>query len=428
MSDAKIDITLPLETTYTLNDGKKIRIVKTKKESFLAPFQYKDSVSNKIAMGIAEDPVLLKFLFLRSKSTPRFYGSLETTVTFPLVLEPGYNFKKNLENREDYQRRNEQLEKMLEINKNEMQVVWNNMTQEFFGIVAEQPRIHQLLKSRSPKSFDDLTLEIVKIAKENSDMKEYAKNNMQTIGMYAYEAETLSKIKEFSDLSVYAQQNCALLNSSLKLPDNKDQLCASLAILAKHTDFSIEALCLDCWYEHRHFPFTLKISRAKTVDLSTNCQTCSGNGIVYKTSFVFPSEMNSLLSEDNSWAYEVFVGHAVANCDFIKKIYAHKKIQPYDKAGKVQSGVEVDIIAITNDDKLVIIEVTKQHDKNNILENMDTKIKVLSEYNIPYHKLIYVTASDADNYYVISKHNAIFALKHLTNLKYFIEQFVVEDK
>ena len=107
MSDAKTDITLPLETTYTLNDGKKIRIVKTKKESFLAPFQYKDSVSNKIAMGIAEDPVLLKFLFLRSKSTPRFYGSLETTVTFPLVLEPGYNFKKNLENREDYQRRNE---------------------------------------------------------------------------------------------------------------------------------------------------------------------------------------------------------------------------------------------------------------------------------------------------------------------------------
>ena len=64
-------------------------------------------------------------------------------------------------------------------------------------------------------------------------------------------------------------------------------------------------------------------------------------------------------------------------------LYVHKKIQPHDKVGKVQSGVEVDIIAITNDDKLVIIKVTKQHDKNNILEDMGTKIRVLNEYKIP---------------------------------------------
>ena len=424
-----ISITLQVEKDHDLSNDKRIRIIPTKKESFFAPFQHKDSISYKISMGIAEDPLLLKFLFLKSTNTTSFYGSRGTIITFPLILEPTYDFKGNLEDREDYKRRNESLEKILERNTNEIKEAWGNMTKEFLSIMIEQPKIQQLLKSRSPRSLEELTREMTKVTKENDDMIEHAKGNIKTLGRYTYEAQILLKLKEFVELSNDARQNCMSLNSYLKLPDNKEQICSSIATLAKYTDFSIEAVCLDCWYEHRQLPFTFEMSRATKIDLSSNCQTCSGMGIIHKISFGFPSEVNSLLLEDSSWLYEVFIGHAIASYDFIKKVYVHKKIQPYDKDGKVQKGMEADIIAITNDDKLVIIEVTKQQDKSNIHENIETKIKNLQEYGIPYHKLIYVTASNADNFYDISNHNTrIFALKHLTNLEGFIREFVMNNK
>ena len=427
MSNAKICVTLPIEVDHDLSNSKRIRIGKTKKESFFAAFQDKDSVSNKIAIRIAEDPLLLKFIFLRSTTTTTFYRSGGIIVTYPLILESNYDFKKKLEEREDYKRRHGVLEKTLEKNTKEIKEAWSNMIREFLSTVTEQPRIKQLLRSRSQKSLDGLAQEMTKVMKENDNIVEHVKGNVQTLGRYTYEAQILSKLKEYVELSAKAQQNCMSLTSSLKLPDDKEQLCSSIATLAKHTVFSIEAVCLDCWYEHKEYPFTLEMSRVTQIDLPSNCQTCSGKGIVCKISCEFPSGVNSLFLEDSSWIYEVFIGYAINSYDFIKKVYVHKKIQLY-KDGMVQSGIEADIIAITNDDKLVIIEVTKQHDVNNIHDNVDRKIKCLNDFGIPYHKLIYITASDLNNFFDVSDHNVrVFALKHLTNLEDFVREFIVDS-
>ena len=133
---------------------------------------------------------------------------------------------------------------MLASNTEEIKEVWGNMTKEFLSIMVEQPKIQQILKFRSPKHLDDLTQEMTKVTKENDELIEHAKGNMKTLGRYAYEAEILSKIKEFSELAENAQQNCASLSLQLELPRDKKQLCASITTLAKYTNFSMESVCL----------------------------------------------------------------------------------------------------------------------------------------------------------------------------------------
>ena len=366
-------------------------------------------------------------IFLRSTTTTTFYRSEGIIITYPLILEPTYTFEKKLEERGDYKRRYEVLRKTLEQNNNKIREAWSNMLGEFLNTVTDQPRIKQLLTTRSQKSLDGLAQEMTKIVKENDVVNKHVKGNVLALSRYMHEAQILLKLKEYGELSTKAEQNCALLNSSLKLPDNKEQLCSAIATLAKHAVFSIEAVCLDCWYEHKEYPFTLEMSRVTQIDLPNSCQTCSGKGIIYKISCEFPPGVNSLFLEDSSWIYEVFIGYAISNYNFIKKVYVHKKIQTYED-GKIKSGIEADVVVITNDDKLVIVEVTKQHDISNIHNNIERKIKSLNDFKIPYDKLIYVTASDQNNFFDFSNNNTrVFSLKHLTNLEYFIRDFVVDD-
>ena len=151
---------------------------------------------------------------------------------------------------------------------------------------------------------------------------------------------------------------------------------------------------------------------------------CSENGIIHKVKITFPTDLNGLLLGETNWLYEVFIGHLISNFDFIKNVYVHKKIQPYEN-GEVKSGVEVDVIAITNDSKLILIEVTKQRDDSNIREHIETKIKILEKHCIPYDKIIYVTASKADQFYDIKeKHTRIFGMSHIPNLKHFVKCFI----
>lgn len=426
MSQSKIVIILPLEIDVPLHRGDKVRIVKTKKESLFQPFTSPDSVANKICMDVSEDPLLLKFLFLKSVVNTSFYDTARTTITFPFLLDPSFNFKKNLEDRDDYKRRQEKLINVLERNTNEVNEVWANMIKEFLSLMIEQPKIKQLVRSRSPKSLDDITKEITNVVKNNADMKEHAKSNFKTLARYASEIQILTNLKDFSEFSNDAQINCNSIHhdSHFKLPAKKDQICTALGILAKHTDFTIKSMCLDCWFEKCQLPFTSEISRVNSIQLLSQCPTCFGVGLIHKIEIGFPSDLNSLLLGETSWLYEVFIGYMVSSYDFFKKVYVHKKVQPYSD-GKVKSGIEIDVIAITTDDKLIVIEVTKQRDESNIRENIETKIKNLEEYEIPYDKLIYITASKAEMYYDIShKNTRIFALDHISNLKGFISDFV----
>ena len=414
-----------METDIQLFNGKKIRIVKTKKELLFHAFEHPDSIANKISVNISEDPILLKFLFLKSIVEPSIDNASGTTITIPFIFNLEYDFKKSCESRDDYDRRNSKLNEILDTNRSIIQQVFMTVTKDFFGEIMYRPKIKRLFKSRTIPAMDDFDQELSKSIKNDENIKTNLESFVKTIARYSDQTQILSKLKEFTEIASDAQMNChAIHNDRFRMPDKKNEICTALALLAKDTVFSTESVCLDCWYEKNQLPFSSDISRVTSIKFEEKCPACSENGIIHKVKITFPTDLNGLLLGETSWLYEVFIGYLISSFDFIKNVYVHKKIQPYEN-GEVKSGVEVDVIAITNDSKLILIEVTKQRDDSNIREHIETKIKILEEHCIPYDKIIYVTASKADQFYDIKEKNTrIFGMSHIPNLKRFIKCFI----
>ena len=427
MVNDKINITLPIELDVNLKNGKKIRIVKTKKESLFHAFDLQDSVANKISSDIADDPLLLKFLFLKSSAEPPIDDAIGTTITIPFIFNHEYDFNKYCNEREDYDRQNKKLNEILDKNKKMISEIVISFIKEFFGEIMDKPNIIRLFKSRSNASLDDFTNELSKSIKDES-VKNNLESSIKTMVIHSDQIQILSKLKEYAEIVSDAQINCrAIHNDIFKIPEKKVEICTALEILTRHTVFSIESLCLDCWYKKRQLPFFSDISRMTSIKFEDICPACSDKGLVHKIQITLPYDFNGLLLGDASWAYEVFIGYLISNLDFIKNVYVHKKIQLYDN-GEVKTGTEVDVIAITSDCKLILIEVTKQRDDTEIRESLEKKIRILEDYNIPYDKIIYVTASNATQYYDIKTKNArIFGMSHIHNLEKFIKEFIVEQ-
>ena len=139
-----------------------------------------------------------------------------------------------------------------------------------------------------------------------------------------------------------------------------------------------------------------------------------------------PKILNSLLLLERSWFYEVIIGYAVSKLDFVKNVYIHKKIQAYEN-GAVKTGVEADVIIITNDNKLFIIEVTKQGDTSNIMKTISRKIDHFKEAGIPYEKIMYFTADKQTKYWDIPKSTRVFTIHHLPNLQDFVKEWVSQN-
>ena len=55
------------------------------------------------------------------------------------------------------------------------------------------------------------------------------------------------------------------------------------------------------------------------------------------------------------------------------------------------SGQQLDIFAITNDDKILLVEVTTSKDLNKVLEVVNKKKEKLK--NFPYNALVFITPS-----------------------------------
>ena len=343
-----------------------------------------------------------------------------------MILNSSYDFDKNLSEREDYKRRKKEIDDALDKNTNYTKEVYNGIIKELLTSIVDQPEIIKFLKSRKANNVDALTQELSKITNNKVVMDDIT-TSIAALEEYVQESTILSKINEYSEVSGTARKNCLSLNID-NTNSNIQEVFTSISTLAKYTILSLHTVCLDCWYVQRELPYTSEVSRIVDVTLLDTCPTCHGNGIIHKISFEFPTDLTALFTTSNSVAYEVFIGYVIAKYDFIKMVYVHKKINSYNKDGKMQKGIESDIIAITNDDQLIIIEVTKQDDPSNLFSNLETKLHVLSEYEIPYDKLIYITASPANEYYSPGNKQArLFALKHLRDLETFMREFVTKN-
>ena len=416
----KLEVFFLKETDVVLFNHKKVRIEKTKKERLFSSFKDHDSISFQIISRIAENPQLIQFMFLESEPAYSL-GSGEMSISFPLILDPSYDYKRRHE-REDYKTQHEKLIARHSRTQNESFDLWKPIWDEWTRALASDQSMVRVLTERKI-NYGRVRKIIDNFFENNPKFSIAQSEQIRLLSHYFYEIQTLGKLQESSKIIKNAEKNCRSLHStSMDLPHDKQQITSALSKLSKHADFSIESVCMDCWYEKDQLPFIAKFTNTKSVEIIDRCKNCDGTGIVHKINIEFPRSVNSLLLLDSSWLYEVIIGKAISKLAIVKQVYVHKKIQAYEE-GRLLKGVEVDVIVITNDNKLYLIEVTKQADTSNIVKNITRKTELFKNAKIPFEKIMYFTSDDKD-IHLDTNEARIFQIKHLPRLAKFVEEWI----
>ena len=127
---------------------------------------------------------------------------------------------------------------------------------------------------------------------------------------------------------------------------------------------------------------------------------------------------------ESNWLYDIIIGNAIANMDFVKDVYIHKKIRTVID-GKDQKSIEADITIITNNNKLLLAEVTTQSDNSEITSEIANKCMNLKNSQVPYDKIMYFTSSTSEDFRDLGPFKArIFGLKHLYRLDDFVTYWI----
>ena len=128
-----------------------------------------------------------------------------------------------------------------------------------------------------------------------------------------------------------AEKNSKYLHSEyLQLPQEKKQISTAKSKLAQLVDFSIESVCLDCWFEKDQLPFVSNLTNTNQILVHDQCLNCSGTGIIHKFDMKFPRSVTSLLMMDSSWFYEIIIGYAVSTLDQVKQFFCSQKVQAFE--------------------------------------------------------------------------------------------------
>lgn len=143
---------------------------------------------------------------------------------------------------------------------------------------------------------------------------------------------------------------------------------------------------------------------------------------------MYPRGLHKILLPDSNWLQEIIIGYALSGLKNVKRIYVHKKIHLSPLHQSEGEGVESDVSLITEDGKLIIIEVTRQNDLDNIIVIADRKIANLKKKNIPFNSICFVTSSVTSDHFIAMKDNAkIFLAHHLKDLPNFVEKEFLES-
>lgn len=201
----KVTTFLLLDQDITLSNGKKIRIGRTKKEIMFETFKHAESIGTKIVEEIAENSILRQFVFLESKPDYSYYSEAGTSIVYPLVLDPNYNFERE-SIRQDYKDQMTKL-KELKVKHNEgWLTMWQTSLTEMMESLTEEAPIMRVLKDQRSFTYEKLNEAIDKTTKENPKFFEAHTKNLQAFTKHAYEAQTLGRVEKYIEIAKQAQK------------------------------------------------------------------------------------------------------------------------------------------------------------------------------------------------------------------------------
>gem|GEM_PF-2763929 len=405
-----------------MQGGRRINVTKQKTDSALSAFRNADSGSSKFATTVADNSILRTMFFLQSKSSSSIDLRFPVVEEFPLVLDPTLDIFDKL--KRDYSNDTNDTKEKYEKSRKEIRDIFDSTLLQTLDMVITDKEVVSALGKRTPErkrvldqSFDRHKEEIV----------QYVSDYVDRLGTAFSEMQVLEDVLDFVEVADDAQANGKILDCIDPMSEKKASFFASLNQLAALNIIKLTtmSLCLDCFFKFREEPYMAMIENPKLIDLPDRCPRCRESGILHRVMVHYPQGLHKIVLPSANWLQEVIMGYSLSSIKSVKRVFIHKKIHAV-ASGNEGAGVESDVSLITEDGRLILIEVTKQSKMDNILRDLDAKLTNLNEKNIPFAALGYVTGSLNDEFMTYGGDRAkIFAAKHIYKICDFVENELI---
>jgi hypothetical protein len=407
------------EINFTFDDGRSFTITRTKYDDLLLSFATSDSLSSRFVSTTAEVDILRTFLFLEGSKHPQVNSNYPMAQFFPLVLNPQYNLTELLSGA--FRTKSDEADKKSKESRKTLSETMAAASFDFFGDVLAKPQTLRSLSNLRKAENRRKTIEQLFLASKEESLKMIA--TWVDIGSNLVpELNQLSGVTENVALYPVGVKNAEVLATRVKLPEAKQALFAELERLASSDIVQIgtKSFCLDCYFSHSRQSYGSTQSNIHSFSLPNICPTCRGEGIVHQVVFEYPRGLHQFILPQSNWLQEIIIGYTVAQLPQASKVYVHK-ILHQNVNGTVSQGVEADVVLVTNDKRMFIIEVTTQTDADNVLREFVKKRDRLNQIGIKYDGLAYVTACPTfQGYHTIDERSRVFGAHHLADLNKFL--------
>jgi len=401
--------------------GKKFEIWSTKQESTFLPFKNKDSPPYKLCNIAKNDPGVFSLFFLKYSVSDSAIEEFPLELKLPFFLDIDNEFVEAILNEKyagEIKRWKTKIKKILdeygELNaRYTWDIIATIMADHKFKQKISRKGIKRMNKNEIYSLFAETASKYEeKIKKFFENLSNIIKRNYSTLEQYiptieAYESVKDAKINMETLSNIFSEQNIGNI-----LSDSISKLIANRIIRMQHI-----SICLECVLRKHLEPIYIEERYPGSPNFLTHCNKCNGKTIFHQVLLQIPDSLTPLVLENR--IQEFMTGFLLADSEIMKKVYVHKKISKVEDS-KRYPGVEVDIFAVTEDDKIVLVEVTKTDDLDDVGKNMSIKernFKVLD-----YDYLFYVTGVSLEKYFRYGDTNAyILGTKHLPKLSEHIE-------
>ena len=395
--------------------GIKYQIRNTRQEEAFRQFQDPSSPQSMLCDITSDDNLMRLFLFLKPQVSFQPVEEYPLILTYPLFLDfdekfLGYIFDEPTKKKiEDMKERSDGVVKSVKD-------ISSKLMWKFFTAAVSDRQVSARLQRRGGRvkeqEIEDLISGLVNRRKH--EFENIMKDWINVFGsMYQAQEYFLPIIQAYERLKA-AKENLDTLSGSLIVLNLPEALRNSLSKLISNRIFrmKLDSICLECNLRKGLEPYTMIQKYPSEPILDNSCNKCGGKSVYHDIKMEAKHSFGPLFQENT--LQEFIVAYTLARSDIIRKLYVHKKISILREKGPTP-GVQVNIFAITTDDKILIIEVTTSRNLNKVMQDVDAKISALRDF--PYEKLVFITPLEVKDY--LDYHDGkirIFGSRHLEKI------------
>ncbi len=401
---------------------RKLKIHPHKRDALLTSMSIPDSLPSRFVSTIAEAEPLTSLFFLQCIEEKSIDEDYPLSHTIPFIPNPSDNFKEKYADRLKTVKDNANEE--IDSNNNLMKETFEEMLDKILNQISEgglrlgKP-VHdkKLVQEKIRKSLDKfIDINKGEFEKEFVDLM---KPIMSPIPGILEQRKLLTEI----DLYDKAKENSLLLLSA-RDTNFIDTLSHSLNLLISIQEINIgyESYCLECKVSRGNSPFQSSISRTGNVTFDKTCPTCGGNGIVHRVKISYPKAISTFAMGDTKLLQELIIAYVLSKFDWVRKIYVHKMIHAVPGPNSSEGpGVESDLVVVTTNNRLILVEVSTRRDIDNVTKSIETKISNLKNAGISYDAIFYITAGDQQFSFPYGE-ATVFSFRHISSIKQHIKE------